>query len=328
MLRKGILVLSDSPTAKRMVTGTRLARSMSQRFVPGETVDSVIGATRAANAEGLKVTANYLGEFVKDRETAAGAANTYLEVLERIRTEELDANVSLKFTQMGQNIDQGFLRENLGRVLTEAAEAETFIRFDMESSNLTQRTLDAFEDLWAEGWREIGVVLQAYLHRTEEDVRRMIQLGARVRLCKGAYDEPAAIAYKEMDRIRQNLVTLAQPLLAEGNYPAIASHDPLVIDAVREFAQKEGIGPERFEFQLLYGVRRDLQQELVQDGHNVRVYIPFGEMWYPYLMRRLAERPENLFFMVGSVIRESPLRFLLPHKRAKQPKSDPDGASP
>jgi len=315
MLRKGILVLSESSAAKKILTGTRLTRSMSQRFVPGETVDSVIDAARSANAEGLKVTANYLGEYVEDRPTAIAAADAYIELLSRIQDEGLDANVSLKFTQMGQGIDEGFLRENLGRVLEQAEKGKTFLRFDMESSDLTQRTLDAFEEIWSQGWQNTGVVLQAYLHRTTGDVERMIELGARVRLCKGAYDEPEKIAYKEMDRIRINLLELMQRLLTDGNYPAIASHDPMIIDATRAYAEQAGIPRERFEFQMLFGVRRDLQQELVEAGYNVRVYIPFGEMWYPYLMRRLAERPENLRFMAGGIIRDSPFRFLMPGGR-------------
>jgi proline dehydrogenase len=315
MLRKGLLVLSDSPTAKKLLTGTPLTRSMSRRFVPGEDVESLVEATRAANARGLEATANYLGEYVEDRPTAVAAADMYIRTLDRIREEGLAANVSLKFTQMGQGIDDGFLRENLGRVLESAREGGIFIRFDMESSAYTQRTLDAFQALWDEGWRDIGVVLQAYLHRTAGDVRRMIDLGARVRLCKGAYEEPPQVAYKDMSRIRANFEELMRWLLAEGNYPAIATHDETLIEATRSYAAQEGIDPDRFEFQLLYGVRRDLQDELVRDGYNVRVYIPFGEMWYPYLMRRLAERPENVAFMVGSVIRESPLGFLWPRAR-------------
>jgi proline dehydrogenase len=228
---------------------------------------------------------------------------------------------------MGQDIDEDFLQENLGRVLQRGRDAGAFIRFDMEGSDYTQRTLDAFEALWAEGWRGIGVVLQAYLKRTAGDVRRMIDLGAPVRLCKGAYAEPARLAYQEMERIRANFIELMQWLMAEGQDPAIATHDPILIDAAREFAQKEGIAPESFEFQLLYGVRRDIQKELLEEGCRVRVYIPFGEMWYPYLMRRLAERPENLFLIMGSVVKESPLGFLLESRRQGDGAGRPGGGS-
>lgn len=326
MLRKGLLVLSESPLAKRVVTGTRLTRSVSRRFVPGESHEALLEAAREANRQGLRVTANYLGEHVVDRPTATAAADAYLELIEGIEREELQAGVSLKFTQMGQGIDADFLRENLGRVLDRATRSGTFVRFDMEDSARTQVTLDAFEALWSEGRRDIGVVLQAYLHRTARDVERMIELGASVRLCKGAYDEPAAVAYKDMDRIRQNFEELMHRLLSEGTRPAIATHDEYLIDATRERAARENVAPDRFEFQLLYGVRRDLQEELVADGYHVRVYIPFGEMWYPYLMRRLAERPENVLFMVGSVVRESPLGFLWPGGRRRDGR-DPNGAA-
>ena len=178
------------------------------------------------------------------------------------------------------------------------------MRFDMESSAYTQRTLDAFETLWADGWREIGVVLQSYLHRTAGDVERMIELGARVRLCKGAYAEPAEVAYQERDEVDDRFVELMKRLLKDGNYPGIATHDEKMIKATIEFAGSEGIAPSGFEFQMLYGVRRDLQRRLVRDGYNMRVYVPFGHAWYPYLMRRLAERPANVLFMASSVIKE------------------------
>lgn len=310
MLRQGLLFLSNSSAAKSILTGTPFTRSMSRRFVAGETVDELVRATAEANAQGLKVTVNYLGEAVRSEADARAAAHTYLQVLERIHQEGLDANASLKFTQMGQDIGEDFLAENLGRVLEAAKAGGTFLRFDMESSAYTTRTLEAFEKLWAEGWRNIGVVLQAYLKRTADDVQRMAELGARVRLCKGAYSEPAQLAYQEMPRIRANLLEQARVLLREGHYPAIASHDEEVIAGVRAFAEEEGIGREQFEFQLLYGVRRDLQQALLEAGYTVRVYIPFGEQWYPYLMRRLAERPENIAFMAGSVVKESPLGAL------------------
>jgi proline dehydrogenase len=206
------------------------------------------------------------------------------------------------------------LAETLGRVLERAKNDGLFIRFDMESSEFTQQTLDAFEKLWAEGWREIGVVLQSYMKRSAGDVARMNELGARVRLCKGAYAEPASVAYQERDRVDSNFVDLMKMLLADGNYPAIATHDDRMIDATIDFHQSEGIDKKTFEFQMLHGVRRDLQQQLVADGYNVRVYVPFGSHWYPYLMRRLAERPANMLFMAGSVVRESPLGFLWPKR--------------
>lgn len=302
-----------------MLTGTPVTRSMSRRFVPGERVDDLLEAARVANAAGLKVTGNYLGEAVQSEAAARMAADTYVTLLQRIAGEGLDANASLKFTQMGQDISDQVLGENLGRVLAAAQEGEIFLRFDMESSDYTRRTLQAFEKLWAEGWRNIGVVLQSYLKRTPGDVRRMIELGARVRICKGAYAEPADVAWQDPARIRSAYIESMQWLMADGVYPGIATHDDRIIEAARDFASREGISRSRFEFQMLYGVRRDLQKELVADGYNVRVYVPFGEKWYPYLMRRLAERPENVLFMAGSMVKESPLGFLWPDPPRRDP---------
>jgi proline dehydrogenase len=312
MIRRGLLFLSSSASARKVLTGTPLTRSVSRRFVPGEELPDLLEATRGANAAGLRVTGNYLGEAVRSEEDAERAADRYVELVRSIAAEGLDANASLKFTQMGQDISEPFLARNLGRVLEAAAEGGIFLRFDMESSAYTKRTLDAFEKLWAEGHREIGVVLQAYLLRTPGDVRRMVELGARVRLCKGAYAEPAEVAFQGVEPVRKAFLESMRVLLSEGHYPAIATHDDLLVEGTREFAAMEGIAKSDFEFQMLYGVRRDLQEALVADGYNVRVYIPYGEQWYPYLMRRLAERPENVAFMVGSVVKESPLGFLWP----------------
>ena len=311
MLRNGLIFLSDSHAAKKLVTGTPL-RAMSKRFVPGETVEELAEAMVDANEKGLAVTANYLGESERSERTARAAADTYLKVFDRVVADGIRGNVSLKFTQLGQAISAKFLAENLGRLLERARAHELFIRFDMESSEYTQHTLDAFEKLWDEGWREIGVVLQSYLMRSEGDVARMNQLGARVRLCKGAYSEAASVAFQERADVDVAYVRLMEMLLRDGNYPAIATHDERMIDATVRFAEKESISSERFEFQMLYGVRRDLQAQLLDQGYNVRVYIPFGESWYPYLMRRLAERPANMLFMAGSVIKESPLGRLWP----------------
>lgn len=314
MLREGLIYLSHSSTAKAVVTRTPL-RGMARRFVPGETVDDLVRAIKAANAEGISATGNFLGESVHDEANALIAGDMAVQILDRIAAEKLQANVSLKFTSLGQDISDEFLAANVGRILERARAADSFVRFDMESAEYIQRTLDAFEKLWAEGWRNIGVVFQAYMKRSAGDVARMNELGARVRLCKGAYDEPPEVAYKDKAEVDRNFVRLAQMLLAEGNYPAIATHDDRMIQATVDFHQKEGIAKERFEFQMLHGVRRDLQRQLVKDGFNVRVYIPFGTHWYPYLMRRLAEKPGNVLFMAGSVVKESPLGFLWRHGR-------------
>jgi proline dehydrogenase len=311
MLREGLIYLSQSHAARAVVTRTPL-RGMARRFVPGEKVDDLLGAIRDANAAGFTATGNFLGESVHDEANARLAADVYFEILDRIASERLKANVSLKFTQLGQDISEQFLADNLGRVLDRAKLDDLFIRFDMESSEYTQRTLDAFEKLWSEGWRNIGVVLQSYLKRTAGDVARMNELGARVRLCKGAYAEPEEVAFQERSEVDRSYVELMRTLLAEGNYPAIATHDDRMIDATVDFHAREGIAKDSFEFQMLHGVRRDLQRQLLAEGYAVRVYVPFGSHWYPYLMRRLAERPANVLFMAGSVVRESPLGFLWP----------------
>lgn len=311
ILRDSLIFLSQSGAAKAVVTRTPL-RAMSRRFVPGEKVDDLVGAIKDANAAGCTATGNYLGESVHDEPNARLAASVYLDILDRIEKEGLDANVSLKFTQLGQDISDAFLADNLGQVLERARAIDSFVRFDMEDSAHTQRTLDAFETLWSEGWRNIGVVLQSYLRRSAGDVARMNQLGARVRLCKGAYAEPPEVAFQARQEVDASYVELMKMLLEDGNYPGIATHDERMIDATLDFARERGYSADRFEFQMLYGVRRDLQQQLVSEGWRVRVYVPFGEHWYPYLMRRLAERPANMLFFAGSVVKESPLGFLWP----------------
>jgi proline dehydrogenase len=318
MFRQGFLFLSQSDGAKRLLTGTPITRTLSRRFVPGEGVEDLVRAAREARDEGLRITANYLGEAVRAEADARRAASAYRRLITRLGEEALPAGVSLKFTQMGQDISRAFLSDNLTPVLETAREAGVFVRFDMESSAYTQQTLDAFEELWAEGWRDIGVVLQAYLRRTAGDVRRMIELGAPVRLCKGAYAESPSVAYTDPARVRENFVECMRWLLSDGRHAAIATHDEAVIRATLRHADREGISPDRFEFQMLFGVRRDLQKALVRKGFGVWVYIPFGEQWYPYLMRRLAERPENVLFMAGSVVKESPLGFLWPEPRRRR----------
>jgi proline dehydrogenase len=287
---------------------------MARRFVPGETVDELVEAIVEANRAGLAATANYLGESVHDEPSAEKAADAYLRLLDAIYQRQLRAGISVKFTQLGQDISDAFLARNLGRVLERARETRTFIRFDMEGSDYTQRTLDAFERLWEEGWRDIGVVLQSYMKRSAGDVVRMNELGAQVRLCKGAYAEPPSVAYQTHEEVDGNFVELMKMLLDGGHRPGIATHDDAMIQATVDYAVARGVKPSRFEFQMLHGVRRDLQEKLVRDGWNVRVYVPFGEQWYPYLMRRLAERPANVLFLAGSVVQESPLGFLWPSR--------------
>ena len=313
MLRTALKLIGDSRTARAVVTRTPL-RGMSRRFVPGETVDDLLRAVRQTHAAGLLTTANYLGESVRDEAQARNAAAMYVRVLERLAAEGVEANVSIKPTQLGQDISDAVLHASLVPVLERAQALGAFVRFDMESSKHTTRTLDAFARLWAEGWRNIGVVLQANLRRTAEDLARVTQLGARVRLCKGAYLEPEWVAFQDKEEVDRSFLELVRRLLSAGHYPAIATHDERMIDAAVEFAGREAIPRSAFEFQMLHGVRRDLQRQLAHEGWRVRVYVPFGEQWYHYLMRRLAERPANVIFLAGSVMRESPLGFLMPGK--------------
>ncbi len=311
MLRKTLILLSESKAAKAVVTKTPLRR-MSARFVPGEGVADFLRAAREANGIELTVTGNYLGEAEHDERTAQDAVAAYLQIVDGIVAQGLEGNISVKPTQVGLEIGKEFFKENLRRIMDRAKGHDIFVRWDMESSEWTQATLDPFEELWAEGYRNMGPVLQSYLRRTMDDALRMNTLGARVRLCKGAYAEPPEVAFQDKAKVDQNYVEVAKALLTEGNYPALATHDDQIIQDLLAFVAKQGIGPERFEFQMLHGVRRDLQQDLRKKGYNVRVYVPFGQSWYPYLMRRLAERPANLLFFAGSVVRESPLGFLWP----------------
>ena len=304
MLRQGLLFLSESSMARTMVTHAPFARSAARRFVAGETIDEAAAAAKELNAAGMTVTMDYLGESVSDRAEATEAADTYLRIIDAIVGEEIDGNVSLKLTQMGQDIDEDFLRANVGRVLDRAAAADMFVRFDMESSDYTQRTLDFFESVWESGTRNCGIVLQSMLRRTEDDVRWANERGVRVRLCKGAYMEPETVAFPDKKDVDASFVRCTKLLLDEGNYPGIATHDEAMIQATIEHATSNDIDPASFEFQMLYGVRRDIQEQLVKDGWNLRIYIPFGNAWYPYLMRRLAERPANVFFIANNVMKE------------------------
>ena len=310
MLKQSLLYLSQSPTAKRMVTGTPISRQMAQRFVAGDTLEEAVEAARVLNDAGLTVSLDYLGEAVESREEAESATDMVIRILETVKREGLDANVSVKPTQFGLDMDPEFCRRNIEMVLQRARElgdgaGEIFVRLDMESSEYTERTVALVEALWAEGFHNTGTVLQSYLRRTPDDLERMIALKARVRLVKGAYKEPDSVAFPDKADTDRMFVQEMERLLDAGNYPAIATHDEAIIDAARRYVWEKGISKDSFEFQMLYGVRRDLQTRLREEGYNVRVYVPFGESWYPYLMRRLAERPANVLFMAGSIAKES-----------------------
>jgi proline dehydrogenase len=305
MLRSTLLRLSESPTARRIATRAPFAGSVSHRFVAGDTIPEVVAATRVLNESGMTATLDYLGESVSGRDEATASADTYIALLDAIHREQLDANVSLKLTAMGQDIDLEFMHDNVERVIRRAAEHDIFVRFDMEGSDYTQPTLDFFRRLWNEGLRNIGPVIQAYLYRSADDIAWLDSIGARVRLCKGAYKEPASLAYPDKSDVDAAYVRLMKQLLDHGTYPGIATHDPAMIDATIAYMKERGYSRDRFEFQMLYGVRRDLQRRLVEQGLRLRIYVPFGEAWYPYLMRRMAERPANLLFVAGSIVKEA-----------------------
>ena len=283
--------------------GMRQPTSFARRFIAGETVDEAIAAARTVEARGFLQTLDYLGESVDSLAVADAATRDYLRIIDAIIAAGIGRNLSLKLTQLGLDVDRAAAVDNLRRILDRAD--GFFVRIDMENSPYTEVTLDIFETLWQHGYHHMGVVLQAELLRSEQDARRMVALGARVRLVKGAYKEPRSISYTRKADVDAAFVRLQELLLAEGHYPAIATHDPAMIDAAKRFASARRIAPDRFEFQMLYGIRRDLQQSLLAQGYRVRVYIPFGRQWFPYFMRRLGERPANVAFVVRGILREA-----------------------
>lgn len=305
MLRKTLLYLSGQPQIFRFVRNNRLAKGFASRFVAGETLDEVVPAVRALNARGITVSLDLLGESVHTAAEARAAAAEYLMLLDRIEAEGLDANVSVKLTAMGLDVSEELCLQNMHEILGKAREYDSFVRLDMESSDYTDRTLALFEEhLYPSYPKNVGIVLQSMLRRTQADVERANRLQARVRICKGAYREPASVAYPDKADVDASYVRAMHSLMSEGNYPGLATHDERIIAEAKRFAAAEGIPNDRYEFQMLYGVRRDLQEQLVQEGYRLRVYVPFGTQWYPYLMRRLAERPANLWFITGSVLKE------------------------
>ena len=305
MLRKTLLYLSNQQKVFTFVRRNRLARRMASRFVAGETIDEAIPAVRALNARGITASLDLLGESVHHEEEARTTARSYLEILDRIKAEKLDANVSLKLTAMGLDVSEDLCVANVQMVLERARDYDSFVRLDMESSEYTERTLQMFEHrLYPSYPKNVGIVLQSYLRRSVADVELANRLGCRVRLCKGAYQEPPSVAFPDKRDVDQTYVRCMHALMTDGNYPGLATHDERIIAEAKRFASERKIPPDRYEFQMLYGVRRDLQERLVRDGYRMRVYVPFGTQWYPYLMRRLAERPANVAFMTGNVMKE------------------------
>jgi proline dehydrogenase len=296
-------LLARSQNLKKLASryGMRRPRSFARRFIAGETTAEAIDAARAVEARGLLLTLDHLGESVGSLADADTATREYREICETIVAAGIGRNISLKLTQLGLDVDRAYAVDNLRKILTRTDPAGFFVRIDMENSAYTQVTLDIFETLWEQGHRQIGVVLQAALLRTEQDLERILSLGARVRLVKGAYKEPKQVAHQQKADVDAAYAKLMKMMLERGEYPAFATHDPAMHKLATEWAAERGIGPECYEFQLLYGVRRDLQTALAAQGHRVRIYIPFGREWFPYFMRRLGERPANITSVLRSV---------------------------
>ena len=305
LLRSAFIALSTNQPLRRFSENASLGRKLSSRFVAGLEVEDALRAAEMLNNHGLTVTLDALGESVTNQAEAHKSAEIYHQLLDAIAARKLKANISVKLTQMGLELDPE-LAYTIAAGLTEHARAtDNFLRIDMEGSHLTQVTLDLVNHLHAreEYKGHIGIVIQAYLYRSEADIHQLIENGIRVRLCKGAYQEPPSVAFPKKTDTDTNYVRLAGILLSSPIYHGIATHDEAMIDAVKNFAKNQGIAPEHFEFQMLYGVRRELQRRLVREGYNVRVYLPFGREWYPYFMRRLAERPANVFFLAKNLLR-------------------------
>ena len=307
MLRALLIGLSENRPMRALAERSIVGLRMSRRFVAGTTIEEALAAARGVNQLGMGVSLDNLGENVTNAEEARRSAQVYHQLLQEIEERKLQANVSVKLTHMGLDVDEKLARELVSSLVAQAAASNprNFVRVDMEGSPYTQRTLDFVHELHRQAGNAgvVGAVIQSYMRRSEKDVENLLAAGIRIRLCKGAYKEPPEIAFQKKSEVDANYVKLTRMLLKSGIYHGIATHDPRMIEAATSFARQEKIPPESFEFQMLYGIRRDLQQKLGREGWRMRVYIPFGTEWYPYLMRRLAERPANLLFLMKNLFR-------------------------
>src|SRR6266851_3033869 len=302
--RSALIYMSRREGLKDFATRFRPFKKLTTRFVAGETIDETIRFIREINAEGCSASFDHLNESVTSAAEASEEVTEYLNILAKIDETGIRSNVSIKLTQFGLTLDSEIAYKNVRRVVEQAHRRGNFVRVDMEDSKVTQVTIELFKRLREEfGLNDVGIVLQSYLRRTYEDAQQLVKLPARIRICKGAYNEPPEVAFPNKKDTDQNYVRVMQLLLASGVYHGIATHDPHMIDATIAFAQKQGIGKESFEFQMLYGVRRDLQRQLARDGYNMRVYVPYGKHWYPYFMRRPAERPANIWFVLKNMLK-------------------------
>ena len=302
MLKGTLMYLAHNGTMRNFVIHNRATRAVSRRFVAGEVVEDAIEATRALNKENMHVSLDHLGENVSDAKEAMSAAQDYIAILDCVKQASVDANISIKLTALGLDISQELCEQNVCRILEHAQQVPIFVRIDMEGSAYTEQTVDITLRMHKQ-YEHVGTVIQSCMHSSKKDVEELIAQGVRVRLVKGAYKEPASVAFQQKSEVDQNYVRLMMQLLLHGNYPAIATHDEAIINATCKYARDNGIDKAAFEFQMLYGIRRDLQQKLVSQGYQVRVYVPYGSQWYPYLMRRMAERPANLVFVMSNAVR-------------------------
>ena len=304
LTRSTLIYLSRQEGLKDFAARFRLFKKLTTRFVAGETFDEAVAFIRELNAEGCSASFDHLNESVANAAEAQGEVAEYLQILSRIDETGINSNVSIKLTQFGLELDPELAYKNARTVVEDAARRGNFVRVDMEASSVTEVTIDIFKRLRAEfELNDVGIVLQSYLRRTYADAQELVKLPARIRICKGAYNEPPEVAFPDKKDVDENYVRVTQLLLSSGVYHGIATHDPKMIEATIEFSKKEGIPKEAFEFQMLFGVRRDLQRQLANDGYNMRVYVPYGKHWYPYFMRRLAERPANIWFVLKNLFK-------------------------
>ncbi|MCC5915106.1 MAG: proline dehydrogenase family protein [Balneolaceae bacterium] len=277
---------------------------LAKRFVAGETFSSAVPKIKALNEKNIKVTLDLLGENVKERTTADQTVDEYIGLLDSIHDAGLNSTISIKLTMLGLDIDEEYCRDNLFRLLDKAREYDSFVRIDMEDSGYTGQTIEIYKDAFKEYGKHVGIVIQAYLHRTKSDITELAELGADVRLCKGAYSEPERVALQNMPAIRDAFKEYAKVLLEKTTYPRIATHDDELVNWVKEYTTEKKIGKARFEFQMLYGLREETMEQLVQEGYNARVYVPYGTMWFPYFKRRLMERKENVWFVLSTMFKK------------------------
>jgi len=302
--RSTLIWLSRQEGLKDFATSFKIFKKLTTRFVAGETIDEAVKFIREINAEGASATFDHLNESVGSASEAEAEVLEYLNILSKIDDAGINSNVSIKLTQFGLGLDSELAYKNARKVVEEAHRRDNFVRVDMEDSSVTQITIDIFKRLRAEfGLNDVGIVLQSYLRRTYSDAEQLVKLPARIRICKGAYNEPPEVAFPDKKDVDANYVRVVQLLLSSGIYHGVATHDPKMIEATIDFAKREGIGKDKFEFQMLYGIRRDLQRQLARDGYNIRIYVPYGKHWYPYFMRRLAERPANVWFVMKNLFK-------------------------